>query len=56
MQEYEKSLLINLLTDTGGNIRKAALQVDERRRTIYRMLKRHGLKPIDFRGLHADPR
>jgi DNA-binding NtrC family response regulator len=56
MREYEKSLIISLLTETGGNIREAAAKVDERRRVIYRILKRHGINPNDFRRLGANSR
>ncbi len=51
MMEFEKSLLIKLLTETRGNIRQAAFRVDERRRTIYRMMKRHGINPREFKEL-----
>jgi DNA-binding NtrC family response regulator len=56
MREYEKSLIISLLTETRGNIREAAAKVDERRRVIYRILKRHGINPNDFRRLGANSR
>ena len=56
MLEYEKSLIVSLLQETNGNIREAAAKVDERRRVIYRILKRHGLNPNDFRMLGANPR
>lgn len=42
-----------ILRKTGGNVRQAALLMDERRSRIYRILKRHGLKAADFR---ANPR
>ena len=54
MREFEKRCVIRILRKTGGNIRQAALLIDERRSRLYRILKRHGLKPADFR--HANPR
>ena len=54
MREFEKRCVIRILRKTGGNIRQAALLIDERRSRLYRILKRHGLKADDFR--HADPR
>ncbi len=50
---YKKRCVMRLLRKTGGNVRQAALLIDERRSRIYRILKRHGLKADDFR---ADPR
>jgi transcriptional regulator of acetoin/glycerol metabolism len=55
IRQFEKRCLIRILRKTGGNIRQAALLIDERRSRLYRILKRHGLKAQDFR--HAnDPR
>ncbi len=52
--EWEKGILISLLQQHGGNIWHIAKAIDERRSRLYRMFRRHGLKPADFR--HADPR
>ena len=50
----ERRVLRIILRKTGGNIRQAAKMIDERRSRLYRMMRRHGLNPDDFR--HADPR
>ena len=41
--EIEKQVLISTLNDLNGNIRKAAMQLDISRPTIYRKLKQYGL-------------
>jgi len=45
----ERRIVVRLLRKTGGNIRQAALLIDERRSRLYRILRRHGLKADDFR-------
>ena len=52
--EWEKGMLVQLLTEHRGNIWHIAKAIDERRSRLYRMFHRHGLKPRDFRN--ADPR
>lgn len=52
-REWEKKALVELLTKYQGNIWHIAKAIDERRSRLYRMFRRHGLKPDDFR---ADPR
>lgn len=52
-QEWEKGVLQSLLTEHHGNIWHIAKAIDERRSRLYRMFRRHGLKPKDYR---ADPR
>lgn len=51
--ELEKTLLIALLQEHRGNIWHIAKAIDERRSRLYRMFRRHGLKPGDYR---ANPR
>ena len=54
--EWEKTLLVQLLTEHGGNIWHIAKAIDERRSRLYRMFRRHSLKPADYRVKNADPR
>lgn len=49
MREFEKRCVIRILRKTGGNMRQAALLIDERRSRLYRILQRHGLHASDFR-------
>jgi DNA-binding NtrC family response regulator len=53
---YKKRIVIRLLRKTGGNVKKAAALIDERRSRLYRIMRVSGIKASDFRGLHADPR
>jgi DNA-binding NtrC family response regulator len=55
INEYKKELVIQLLTETRGNVKAAAAMIDERRARIYRILRSNGLKAKDFRK-NADPR
>ena len=55
-REWERGLLIGLLQYHDGNISHIAKEIDERRSRLYRMLRRHALKPADFRKRkNADP-
>ena len=49
-REWERQLLIGLLTEHKGNIWHIAKAIDERRSRLYKMFERHGLKPGDFRN------
>ena len=53
VEVFKKRCVMRLLRKTGGNVRQAALLIDERRSRLYRILKRNGLKANDFR---ANPR
>lgn len=55
-KEWERGLLVGLLQQHRGNISHIAEAIDERRSRLYRMFRRHGIKPADFRGgKNADP-
>jgi len=54
--EWERSVLLELLQRHKGNIWHIAKEIDERRSRLYKMFRRHGLKPDDFRVRNADPR
>ena len=51
--EWEKTVLIALLQEHGGNIWHIAKAIDERRSRLYKMFRRHNLRLKDFR---ANPR
>jgi hypothetical protein len=53
---YKKRVVIRLLKKTGGNVRQAALLIDERRSRLYGIMRHHGLKADDFRRRHAHSR
>ena len=53
---YKKRLVIRLLRKTGGNVKKAAALIDERRSRLYRIMRASGIKASDFRRLRANPR
>lgn len=53
---YKKRVVIRLLKKTNGNVRKAAMLIDERRSRLYGILRHHGLKADDFRNPHAHSR
>ncbi|MFI5379215.1 MAG: sigma-54-dependent transcriptional regulator [Tepidisphaerales bacterium] len=46
---FEKSYLENLLTSLNGDVAAAARDAQLPRGTLYRLLKKHGLDPADFR-------
>jgi two-component system response regulator GlrR len=46
---FEKSYLINLLTSTKGNVSKASELAGKYRADFYLLLKKHKLKPEDFK-------
>lgn len=56
IQLLQKRIVVRLLKKTNGNVRQAALLIDERRSRLYGILRRHGLKADDFRDPHAHPR
>ena len=50
LRDFERQYLIRLLTQTRGNVSRAARIAGLRRTSIYKMLRRHGLVPDRFRG------
>ena len=48
-EQFEKNYLIQLIELTQGNISKAAEISGKYRADLYELLKKHGLKPKDFR-------
>lgn len=48
-KQSEYKLLVKTLSDTSGNLRKSALLLGVSRGTVYNMVKRHGLKPEEYR-------
>jgi len=46
----EKNLLVRYLRETQGNVTAAARRAGIPRRTFYRLLERHQLQGVDFRG------
>jgi Response regulator containing CheY-like receiver, AAA-type ATPase, and DNA-binding domains len=47
--EFEKSYISNILSLTGGNVTRAAKLAGKHRADLYDLLKKHGLKPSDFK-------
>ncbi|WP_427789137.1 sigma-54-dependent transcriptional regulator [Brevundimonas diminuta] len=46
---FEAEILRNTLEETGGDIRKTLSHLKIPRKTLYDKMKRHGIKPSDFR-------
>lgn len=44
MNSAAKAYLFRVLSDTGGNMAKAAIRAGVHRQTIYKLLEKHGLK------------
>jgi DNA-binding NtrC family response regulator len=53
LQQFEKSYIDALLTQTAGNVFEAARESGMDRATIYRLLGRHGINPNDYRPRHT---
>jgi two-component system response regulator GlrR len=47
--EFEKSYISNILSLTGGNVTRAAKLAGKHRADLYDLLKKHDLKPSDFK-------
>ena len=50
MDGFERSYLIQLLSELKGNVSRAAQQAGKDRRTFQRLLRRHEVSPADYRG------
>ena len=48
-EEFEKGYLQRLMTQVKGNISQAATLADQYRADLYRLMKKHGLKPGDYK-------
>jgi len=48
-RKFERDYLENVLIQNDGNVSQAAIQAGLPRGTLYRLLKRHGIKPATFR-------
>ncbi|OEU53562.1 MAG: two-component system response regulator GlrR [Desulfobacterales bacterium C00003060] len=48
--EFERDYISNVLSLTGGNVSKAARLAGKHRPDFYDLLKKHNLKPTDFRN------
>ena len=49
LNSFERQYLVQILTTCGGDVSSAALEGGLPRGTLYRLLKKHGLNPADFR-------
>lgn len=49
-QRLERRLLKILLRKHGGNVWHVANAIDERRSRLYRMFRRHGISPKEYRA------
>ena len=49
INSFERQYLIQILTTHGGDVSGAALEAELPRGTLYRLLKKHGINPADFR-------
>ncbi len=49
VQAFERRFLRELLTATQGNVEEAARQARLRRQSFYRLLKKHGISPKEFK-------
>ena len=50
LEQFEKDYFIRLLQDCQGDASQAAAQARIPRGTLYRLLKKHGINPAEFRG------
>ncbi|MEI6125304.1 MAG: helix-turn-helix domain-containing protein, partial [Pseudomonadota bacterium] len=48
-EEFEKGYLNALLKQVSGNISQAAKLANQYRADLYRMIKKYGVKPDDFK-------
>jgi two-component system response regulator GlrR len=50
MRGFERAYLMNLLTEHGGNLSQSAAASGKDRRTLQRLLRKHGIQRIAFRS------
>ncbi len=48
LDAFERQYLVQLMTEHGGNVSRAALAAGKERRDLGKLLKRHGLDPRQF--------
>jgi two-component system response regulator GlrR len=53
-ERFEYEYLSRLLQTTGGNVAQAARLADRNRSEFYKLLKRHGIEPAEFREENGD--
>jgi two-component system, NtrC family, response regulator GlrR len=49
-EEHDKAYLTQVLTETGGNVSRAAVLVGRYRAELYKMMRKYGINPSDFKG------
>ena len=49
-EEHDKAYLTQVLSKTGGNISQAAALAGRYRAELYKMMRKYGINPADFKG------
>ena len=49
-EEHDKAYLKQVLTETGGNVSRAAVLVGRYRSEVYKMMRKYGINPADFKS------
>ncbi len=49
-EEHDKAYLTQVLTETGGNVSRAAVLVGRYRAELYKMMRKYGINPSDFKA------
>jgi two-component system response regulator GlrR len=49
-EEHDRAYLTQVLTETGGNVSRAAALVGRYRAELYKMMRKYGINPADFKG------
>ncbi len=52
VEEFKKGYIVRLLEFTKGNVSKAAELAGKYRADVYELIRKHGLKPEDFKNLY----
>ena len=49
-EEHDKAYLTQILTESGGNVSRAAVLAGRYRAELYKMMRKHGINPSDFKN------
>ena len=49
-EEHDKAYLTQVLTETGGNVSRAAALAGRYRAEFYKLMRKYGINPADFKG------
>jgi two-component system response regulator GlrR len=49
-EEHDRAYLTQVLSKTGGNVSQAAALAGRYRAELYKMMRKYGINPADFKG------